>query len=46
LSNYIMHSIALCIRGYTLDIQLKKGLLELMVLASLKYEDFYGYKII
>lgn len=29
-----------------MDIQLKKGLLELMVLASLKYEDSYGYKII
>jgi PadR family transcriptional regulator PadR len=29
-----------------LDIQLKKGFLELMVLAALKYEDSYGYKII
>lgn len=29
-----------------MDIQLKKGLLETMVLASLKYEDSYGYKII
>ena len=29
-----------------MDIQLKKGLLELMVLASIKYEDSYGYKII
>lgn len=29
-----------------MDIQLKKGLLELMVLAALKYEDSYGYKII
>jgi len=30
----------------TLDTQLKKGLLETLVLASLKYEDSYGYKII
>jgi PadR family transcriptional regulator PadR len=29
-----------------MDIQLKKGLLDLMVLASIKYEDSYGYKII
>lgn len=29
-----------------MDIQLKKGLLEFMVLASIKYEDSYGYKII
>lgn len=28
-----------------MDIQLKKGLLELLVLASLKYEDSYGYVI-
>jgi len=28
-----------------MDIQLKKGLLEMMVLASLKYEDSYGYLI-
>ncbi|MGE4571336.1 MAG: PadR family transcriptional regulator [Candidatus Izemoplasmatales bacterium] len=29
-----------------MDIQLKKGLLDLMVLASIKYNDSYGYKII
>jgi PadR family transcriptional regulator PadR len=29
-----------------MDIQLKKGLLELMVLAAIKDEDSYGYKII
>jgi PadR family transcriptional regulator PadR len=29
-----------------MDAQLKKGFLELLVLASLKYEDSYGYKII
>jgi PadR family transcriptional regulator PadR len=28
-----------------MDSQQKKGLLELMVLASLKYEDSYGYEI-
>ncbi len=28
-----------------MDTQQKKGLLELMVLASLKYEDSYGYAI-
>lgn len=29
-----------------MDSQLKKGFLDLLVLASLKYEDSYGYKII
>jgi PadR family transcriptional regulator PadR len=29
-----------------MDIQLKKGLLDFMVLATIKYEDSYGYKII
>lgn len=29
-----------------MDIQLKKGILELLVLASLKYDDSYGYIII
>jgi len=29
-----------------MDAQLKKGFLELLVLASLKYDDSYGYKII
>lgn len=28
-----------------MDSQQKKGLLEMMVLASLKYEDSYGYSI-
>jgi len=28
-----------------MDVQLKKGMLDLMVLASLKYEDSYGYLI-
>ena len=30
----------------TMDIQLKKGLLEICVLASLEREESYGYKII
>lgn len=29
-----------------MDVQLKKGLLEMCVLAALKKEDSYGYKII
>lgn len=29
-----------------MDIQLKKGFLEILVLASLKNEDSYGYRII
>lgn len=29
-----------------MDSQLKKGFLELLVLASLKYEDSYGYIIV
>lgn len=30
---------------FSMDSQLKKGILELLVLASLKYEDSYGYMI-
>ena len=29
-----------------MDIQLKRGLLDVCVLAAIKYEDSYGYKII
>ena len=29
-----------------MDIQLKRGLLDVCVLAAIKNEDFYGYKII
>ena len=29
-----------------MDIQLKRGLLEVCVLAAIKYEDSYGYQII
>lgn len=31
---------------YTMDIQLKRGLLDVCVLAAIKDEDSYGYKII
>jgi len=31
---------------YDMDIQLKRGLLEVCVLAAIKNEDSYGYKII
>lgn len=46
LTFYTMHCIVICIRRYPMDVQLKKGLLDLVVLASIKYEDSYGYKII
>ncbi len=29
-----------------MDIQLKRGLLDVCVLAAIKYEDSYGYKIV
>lgn len=45
LTNYTMQCIVLCVRGYCMDSQQKKGLIELMVLASLKFEDSYGYAI-
>ena len=36
----------LCNRRYYRDIQLKRGLLDVCVLAAIKSEDSYGYKII
>ena len=33
-------------RRYCMDIQLKRGLLDVCVLAAIKNEDSYGYKII
>ena len=33
-------------RRYEMDIQLKRGLLDVCVLAAIKNEDSYGYKII
>ena len=32
--------------GYAMDIQLKRGFLDVCVLAAIKNEDSYGYKII
>ena len=32
--------------GMPVDIQLKRGLLDVCVLAAIKNEDSYGYKII
>ncbi len=36
----------LCKGRYCMDIQLKRGLLDVCVLAAIKNEDSYGYKII
>lgn len=33
-------------RGFPVDIQLKRGLLEICALASMLKEDVYGYKLI
>ena len=41
-----MCNIVLCIRRYRIDIQLKRGLLDVCVLAAIKDEDSYGYQII
>ena len=41
-----MRCIVLCERGYSMDIQLKRGLLDVCVLAAIQNEDSYGYQII
>ena len=41
-----MRGIVLRIRRYAMDIQLKRGLLDVCVLRAIKDEDSYGYKII
>lgn len=41
-----MHHIVLCVRGYCMDIQTKRGLLDVCVLAAIKDKDSYGYQII
>ena len=41
-----MYTIVLLAEVINVDVQLKKGLLELCVLVSLKKEESYGYKII
>ena len=41
-----MCCIVLCKGRYSMDIQLKRGLLDVCVLAAIKNEESYGYKII
>lgn len=41
-----MRGIVLRDRGYKMDVQLKRGLLDVCVLAAIKDEDSYGYQII
>jgi len=41
-----MRGIVLYVRRYIMDVQLKRGLLEVCVLAAIKNEDSYGYQII
>ena len=41
-----MHCIVLCAGRYVMDIQLKRGLLDVCVLAAIKQKDSYGYQII
>lgn len=41
-----MRNTVLCKRRYLMDIQMKRGLLDVCVLAAIKDEDSYGYQII
>lgn len=41
-----MRGIVLCKRGYLVDIQLKRGMLDICVLAAIKDKESYGYQII
>lgn len=41
-----MRDIVLCERGYCVDIQLKRGLLDICVLAAIRRKDSYGYQIV
>ena len=41
-----MCDIVLCKGRYDMDIQMKRGLLDVCVLAAIKDEDSYGYRII
>ena len=41
-----MHNIVFCQRRHQMDIQMKRGLLDVCVLAAIKDEDSYGYQII
>ena len=42
----ITRRIVLCERRYDMDIQLKRGLLDVCVLAAIRKNDSYGYQII
>ena len=46
MTNNTMQHIVLCERGYWMDIQLKRGLLDVCVLAAIQDTDSYGYQII
>lgn len=46
MTKYTMRHIVLCEGGYGMDIQLKRGLLDVCVLAAIKDGDSYGYQII
>lgn len=46
MTSHTMCCIVLCERGYSVDVQLKRGLLDVCVLAAIKFEDSYGYQII
>jgi len=46
LTKHTMRCIVCCERGYLMDAQLKRGLLDICVLAALQAGDSYGYKII
>ena len=41
-----MRHIVLCVGRYCMDIQTKRGLLDVCVLAAIKDHDSYGYQII
>ena len=41
-----MRDTVLCERGYSMDIQMKRGILDVCVLSAIKNEDSYGYQII
>lgn len=46
LTFYTMRYIVLCKGRYMMDVQLKRGLLDICVLAAIKNEDSYGYQIL
>ncbi len=46
MTNNTVCDIVLCEGRYRMDIQLKRGLLDVCVLAAIKSEDSYGYQII